>query len=112
MVLHSWVLKSLRILEIGSKVIDLMEFSMPNWKSNMYSCEVHLRTVSIQRGIFQGNSFSPLLLVIIPLTRVLQKVHMGYDLKKNNREHSLNHLLFMNDLKLFAKFEEQIDSLV
>ena len=37
---------------------------------------------------------------------------MGYNLKKKNRERSLNHLLFMDDIKLFVKSEEQTDSLV
>lgn len=31
---------------------------------------------------------------------------MGYDLKKNNREKNLDLLLFMDDLKFFAKSEE------
>ena len=43
---------------------------------------------------------------------VLRKVQLGFELKKNNREHSLNHLLFLDELKLFAKSEEQTDSLV
>ena len=29
-----------------------------------------------------------------------------------NRQYKLNHLLFMDDLKLFAKNEDQIDSLI
>ena len=36
---------------------------------------------------------------------------MVNDLKKNNREHTLNHLLFMDNLKLFAKSKEYTDSL-
>eukprot|EP00795_Rhopilema_esculentum_P009699 gene9699-biopygen2667 len=68
-----------------------------------------LGLVNIRRGIFQGDSLSPLLFVIcmIPLTEVLRKVKMGYTLDGVK----INHLLFMDDLKLFAKNENEIDSL-
>ena len=36
--------------------------------------------------------------------------HKFYELKKGGKK--INHLLFMDDLKLFAKNEDQIDSLV
>ena len=81
--------------------------------SKLYSCDVHLGAVFIQKGIFYGIcSHLSFLLVLIPITKVLQKVRGEYDLEKNNREHSRNHLLFMDDIKLFAKSEEQIDSLL
>ena len=55
--------------------------------------------MKIKRGIFQGDSLSPLLFVVcmIPLTEILRKAKAGYildDIKVNN-------LLFMDDLKLF-----------
>ena len=68
--------------------------------------------MKIRRGIFQGDSLSPLLfvLVMIPLTLVLRQTKTSYKVKKGGKK--INHLLFMNDLKLFAKNEDQIDSLV
>ena len=62
-------------------------------------------------GIFQGGNLSPLLLVLvmIPLALVLRQPKT-YKLKKGGKK--INHLLFMDDLKLFAKHEDQIDSLV
>ena len=53
----------------------------------------------------------PLLFVLctIPLTLILRKSAAGYDLAK---EFKVNHLLFMDDLKLLGKSEDQIDSLV
>ena len=35
---------------------------------------------------------------------------MGYQLKKNDRK--INHLLFMDDLKLYGKNEQEINALV
>ena len=47
---------------------------------------------------------------MIPLTMVLRKVNFHYEL--SDKVTRLNHLLFMDDLKLFAKSHDQIYSLV
>ena len=47
---------------------------------------------------------------MIPLTLVLRQTKASYELKKGGKK--INHLLFMDDLKLFVKNEDQIDSLV
>ena len=54
--------------------------------------------VCIKRGIFQGDSISPLLfiLTLILLTLVLRKVKAGYNL--GNGLPTIIHLLFMDDL--------------
>ena len=68
--------------------------------------------MKMRRGIFQGDSPSPLLFVLalIPLTMVLRNVKAGYDLARGKGV--VNHLLFMDDLKLCGKSERQVDSLV
>ena len=47
---------------------------MPNWKTILTSSVTRLSEVSIRRGIFEGDSLSPLLLIVamIPMTRVLE----------------------------------------
>ena len=47
---------------------------------------------------------------MIPLTLVLRQTKASYELKKGGKK--INHLLFMDDLKQFAKNEDQIDNLV
>ena len=47
---------------------------------------------------------------MIPLSLLLRKVKASYEWGR--KEFKLNHLLFMDDLKLFGKSEDQIDSLV
>ena len=70
-----------------------------------------LGTVNIRRGIFQGDSLSPLLFVLtlIPLTMVLRDVKAGYDL--GGKIGRVDHLLFMDDLKLYGKNEREVDTL-
>ena len=68
--------------------------------------------MNIKRGIFQGDSLSPLHFVIAlkPLAAISRKVKTKYELGK--RKGSINHLLFMDDLKLYGNDEKEIDSLV
>ena len=84
---------------------------MKKWKVELTSGGMSLGTVDIRRGIFQGDSLSPLLfiLAVIPLTLILRKAKAKYLLGDKN---TINHLLFMDDLKLFGKSHAQIDSLV
>ena len=83
---------------------------MSSWRTELTSSGEMLGSVRIRRGIFQGDSLSPLLFVIcmIPLTCVLRKARVGYMLDGVK----INHLLFMDDLKLFGKNEREVDSLV
>ena len=103
MIAHSWILKCLDIFKIADNVKSLIKRSMMNWETELTSGKVTLRSVKIRRGIFQGDSLSPLLFVIalIPLSIMLRKVKAGYDLGGNKG--TVNHLLFMDDLKLYGK---------
>ena len=47
---------------------------------------------------------------MVPLTWLLRRAKAGYEW--GNKGFKLNHLLFMDDLKLFDKSKNQIDSLV
>ena len=47
---------------------------------------------------------------MVPLTWLLRRVKTGYEW--SNKKFKLNYLLFMDDLKFFAKSKNQIDSLV
>ena len=83
--------------------------------------EITIPDVKINKGIFQGDSLSPLLfcLTIDPLSKLLnEKANKlkGYNLSKEGRkkpeENSINHLLFMDDLKLFAENDESLRELL
>ena len=76
---------------------------MNKWKTNLYPDGKLLGSVPIRRGIFQGDSFSPLLfeITLLPLTHVLREIGMGYQLEKNGAK--VNHLFCMEDLKLYEK---------
>ena len=71
-----------------------------------------LDEVEIKRGIFQGDSLSPLVyvLVLIPLSLILRKAKAGYEFSESKE--NINHLLFMDDLRLYSRSEKRLDSLV
>jgi hypothetical protein len=64
--------------------------------------------IKIEFGIFQGDSLSPLLFCIclFPLTEQLNRLNTGYE--EHMTKKKLSHLLYMDDLKLTAKSEEEI----
>ena len=109
---HSWILECLDICGIAENIIKFVKESMKDWKLLLTSNGTDLCEVDVNRGIFQGDSLSPLLFVVcmIPLSLLLRKVNASYEWSKGTFK--INHLLFMDDLKLFGKNENQIDSLV
>ena len=80
MVLHSWISEFLEMFGIAENITKFMSDSMRSWKLELTSGE-SLGEVHIQRGIFQGDSLSPLLFVlsVIPLTLILRKVAAPYE---------------------------------
>ena len=70
-----------------------------------------LAEVKIQRGIFQGDAPSPLLFVIamMSLNHILRKFTAGYELSKSQEK--INHLMYMDDIKMFAKNEKELETL-
>jgi hypothetical protein len=67
-----------------------------------------INTIKINRGIFQGNTLSPLLfcIALIPLTNELNRSKCGYQVYGTERK--INHSLYMDDLKLIGRSEEEL----
>ena len=65
--------------------------------------------MDIRWGIFH---LSPLLFIIfmIPLSIFLRREQLGYAFVSDGK--LINHLLFMDDLKLYGKSERELESLV
>ena len=102
MVPHPWILERLEHVQVSDSILEFVKRTMANCQTVLTSCREGLAIVKIRRGIFQGDSLSPLLFVVcmIPLTHVLRK------------SKARQHLLFMDDLKLYGKSENEIKRLV
>ena len=103
MIPHSWILKCLRLFGAAENMVHCIEKSMGQWQMELSASGNILGTVNVRRGIFQGDSLSPLLFVVtlIPLSLVLREVKAGYDL--TGKKNFVNHLLYMDDLKLYGR---------
>ena len=77
---HSWILESLELVQVSDNICEFVKISMANWQTELTACKESLAKVNITRGIFQGDSLSPLLFAIcmILLTHVLCKTRARY----------------------------------
>ena len=118
---HSWIIRCLELYNISEEIRTFLSNQITKWKTtitlNHMEGQIRIPDVKIQRGIFQGDSLSPLLfcLAIDPLSKILKEYDIGYDLSRSRRKKDkkkINHLLFMDDLKLYAETDEKLNQLV
>ena len=83
---------------------------MHMWKTalvlNTLENTLNVEDININSGIFQEGSLSPILfcVTLIPLSKLHNNTGYGYKIYDN----IINHLFYMDDLKLFAKNDEQL----
>ena len=112
MVPHSWIIECLDLFGVAENIKSLLVNSMENWTVMLCSGNSEFGEVEIKRGIFQGDSLPPLVFVLalIPLSLILRKTKARY--KFSESKDKINHLLLMDDLKLYSRSEKGLDSLV
>lgn len=102
---HSWILDALKIYRVSPRIVKFVGESMTKWQTKItlthQSQTIKTRNIAINRGIFQGDSLSPLLfcLSLIPLSSMLNRERYGYEIAGGK----VNHLFYMDDLKTFAR---------
>ena len=85
---------------------------MKTWRVELTAGGRSIAETKIQRGIFQGDALSPLLLIIamMPLNHILRKCTAGYKLSRSQEK--IYHLKYMDDIKLFAKNERELEIII
>ncbi|CAK1579245.1 unnamed protein product [Parnassius mnemosyne] len=115
---HSWLIEVLKIYKINNSLIEFLKFIMPRWKTTLYLNShpntIITREISIKKGIYQGDSLSPLwfCLALNPLSHILNIQGTGYHLKHGNTDTSITHLIYMDDIKLYTKTYKEMDKLI
>ena len=107
---HSWILRSMGLVGVATNITSFMEKTAKMWNTTLTINGETIGEVKIKRGIFQGDSLSPLLFIIslIPLTITFRAMNKGYKLD----DIKVNHLLYMDDLKIYACSDKEMESLV
>ena len=108
---HSWILESLKLYKVDNNILKFIKTSMNHWSTKLHSNNKEIAEVDIKCGIYQGDSLSPLLFCIALnlLSNLIAKTRYGYKFRSGA---TINHLMYMDDIKLYAKHEHDIDSLI
>ena len=106
---HSWLVECLEIYGAEENTMRFLKNTILNWKAILTSSGTRLAEVNYQkRDLPRILTLS--IVAMISMTRVLARMEVGYQLKK--RGSRINHLMFMDDIKLFGRGNKEIDTLV
>jgi hypothetical protein len=116
---HDWLIEVLSVYKIHPTIILFLKYTMNYWKTQLElktnNEPVRSREINIKRGIFQGDCLSPLwfCLALNPLSQLLKTSGYGFQMKAANRNiYCINHLSYMDDIKLYASTKTQLDKLI
>ena len=103
---------SLKMYKTSHEVINFIEKAMQTWRVELTAGGRSITETKIQRCIFQGNSPSllPFIIAMTPLNHLLWKCTAGYKLSRSQDKN--NHLMYIDDVRLFAKNEKELKTLI
>ena len=112
MVPQSWIINCLKMFKIADEVIDFIEKTIKTMRVELTAGGRSLAETKSQRGIFREDALSSLLFIIamMPRSHIPRKGTVGYKLSRSQEK--INHLIFMDDIKLFAKNEKELETLI
>ena len=114
MVPHPWVRDMLRAVRAPRLVRRTIKRLMKMWRTNVELCggDKTIRIpVTFRRGLYQGDSLSPLLfcLCVAPLSAMLNS---GGGFGSDFQEMPLTHLSFVDDFKLYEESQDELEATV
>ena len=101
---HPWIIETLKAYKVSPVIVEFLQHAMKMWQIKLILKHdngiLEVPEIRIKRGIFQGDTLSPLLFVIAinPLSYLLNKSGHGY--KVEGVKYS--HILYMDDIKTFS----------
>jgi len=101
--------KSVELVGVNSKIVRFCKVFMEIWNTRLILKTkqevIQSQPIQIRRGIFQGDSLSPLIfsIALIPLTNELNRADCGYQV--HGTERKISHLLYIDDLKMLGRNE-------
>ena len=104
---HSWLIRSLELAKVPEVIINAIKKLMLKWRTKVFlhgeNTGAETDFINYLTGILQGDTLSLILFVLSvnPLSFLL-KEHDGYKTKQLSQAININHLFFVDDLKLYA----------
>jgi hypothetical protein len=112
---HELIIHMLKCLSVPAPIVRCIENLLPLWRTRFTITsgerKVSTEPITYKRGVFQGDSLSPLLFCIslLPLSVYLRQTR-GYNCgPPSNRRHKVTHLFYMDDLKIYAASQADLD---
>ena len=114
MVPHRWIRGALKAIRAPKQVRRLVRRLVPLWQTNLTVRTAQGTTsipVTLKRGVFQGDSLSPLLfcICIAPLSLRLRK-RTGF--RSAHQVSPVTHMFFMDDLKTYEEGKKPLEETV
>ena len=114
---HDWLIKSLEIHKFNDVIVNFFKTLMTKWQTKLtLSSEnetVTTDNINIKTGIFQGDCPSGFHFIICLLSWLLKRTKIGYNISgRNTPAIKISHLLFMDDLKLYANNDSNLKILL
>ena len=112
---HSWILHAMSICKIHPSIIAFFRSSFTQCSVNLFHSGNNFGKVPIRRGLFQGDSVSPIhfIIALIPLSCLLNQSNAGYAVSSPlGDETVISHRLYMDDLKLYGSTEAELSTLL
>ncbi|KAJ8736966.1 hypothetical protein PYW07_000237 [Mythimna separata] len=114
---HTWLMRVLELYKVDATLRTFLMSCMRQWRTVLHypgcrQIQENDEPIRIERGIFQDDSLSPLwfCLALNPLSTLLEGSGLGFRLKRGGQV--ISHLLYMDDLKLFAPNNLQLMELL
>ena len=111
---HRWIIRALSAIGAPERIVRLVDSLAKNWETVFEARTgqgiTRTKRIPYKRGVYQGDSLSPLLfcLCIIPISICLRKFR-GITIDGSTK---LTHLLYMDDLKVYARGEGELGKMV
>ena len=114
-ILHTAIIETIEKLKISTYIKNFIKKALDTWQIDIrLNSKTIINQHKIQRGIIQGDSLSPMLFCLVmnnvskDLNQNCPKLTVRIDEPK---EIEINHLLYMDDIKLFAKDQTSLKKL-
>ena len=110
---HDYLIECIERLNLPSWIHPFIKSITERWQIVIKLKNKTILEKKIKRGILQGDSLSPLLFVLCmdPLSRKLNSTYPKVEIELPDEHYVSNHLLFIDDLKLFAENEKNLKAM-